>query len=611
MEQTFGAPTETVVRIPLERITESINNPRKTYSEEDLQEMAGSIASQGVLQPIVVRELTGSVFAYEIVFGHRRFRGSTRAGKDDIPAIVRQMTDEQADQARLHENLEREDVHYIEEAESMHRLMTEYGVTAADLVEQTGKKLTFVYGRLKLASLHPKVREACLAGIFTAEIATMIARWPLAVQPKAMAVCIQDFYGMSPEDKGRHAKSYRECKAALRGLAIPIARADFAHADATLPGPDGHPKACAYCSNNTVNDAALSEHFGPEAQCLFRECYDKRAAEQGRRTVEQARADGRVVDAEVAASQPDLVSEHQWLGGAGGYVRNLLEIAQAEGLTAPEPTLVLRGDEVVGKRYSKAAIESLKATLFPESVKAAGAADADADEPELSLEDLPPEQRTMADHGSWLRVRAALLKAARHAPRTGDELRMVLLEILDSAGEFHEAAELAMGWPADLGELDDPDEERRALLAGMSDGDLAALLVLDTLCQRTGHIHLRHPDFTARMADQLELAHRYGVDVLQAAQPPAAPPPADPQPGSASSEVRTPVPLPATSKGAGAAKYRNSHTGDTWSGRGLKPKWLQAALAAGRTLAEFEVGGAVNQSDDGRVAAGSVAEAAA
>lgn len=617
MEQTFDAPTETVLRISLDRITESPDNPRKTFHEADLQEMADSIMSQGVLQPIVVRELQNSLFAYEVVFGARRFRGSVKAGKADIPAIVRQMTDEEADLARLHENLEREDPHYIEEAEAMHRLMTVHGVTAADLAAQTGKKLTFVYGRLKLASLHPKVREMCLADIFSAEIATMIGRWPLAVQPAAAKACLQDAYGMTPEEKGKHAKSYRECKLALRSLAVPIARADFSNADATLPGPDGTPLACAYCPNNTVNDVALSEHFGPEAMCIFRPCSEKRDEENERRQVAAAKADARTVAYENSHSQPDLVRDNEWLGHKqGGWARELVSLAAEKGLATPAPTLVLSDDEtIVGKMYPKAAIKDLQAQLFPAAEPAAGddsgRSNRDAMEDEFTawLEQQPPEARAVADGGNFATTLQAILAAAREAPRSAEELREVLMNVLEVADRFHDEAERAMGWPDDLDELDDPMEERTALLRGMSGDDLAALLVLDAICERFDnriHPYQGIEAASARISDRLAVARRYGVDPLRPCQA------IDPQPGSPASGSRTPAPSSTTTKGGGGAvKYRNSGTGDTWSGRGLQPKWLKAALAAGRTLADFEVGGAVNQSDDGRVAAGSDAEVAA
>jgi ParB/RepB/Spo0J family partition protein len=624
--------TETVLQIPLERITESANNPRKRWTDEATQEMADSIASQGVLQPIVVREVANSLYQYEVVFGHRRYRGSIKASRETIPAIVRVMSDEEADQARLHENLEREDVHYIEEAEAMLRLMREHGVTAEQLMAQTGKKSTYVYGRLKLANLHQQVRDKCLAGVFSAEVATLIARWPAAVQPRAMQACLQDHFGMDPADKGKHSKSYRECKLALRHMAIPIASADFDPADRSLsiltPGAlTGKASAagtCTDCPDNTANDIAMAEHLGTEElHCLFRECFEHRDAEYARRAVETARADGRVVDSAVARSQPDLFGEHHWHGRIS--TAGVIAEAEEKGLEVPLPTLVLEGDRVTGRMYPKAAIEALKEQLFPASEKSTTTTRKDDDEDARAawIGQLPADQQAVAGRESFSRVLAAICKAAKGQPRSADELRMVLLETLNLSEQFHDEAEAAMGWPADLDAQDDPTEERRALLAGMDAGELGALLVLEFICESVNQtVSPWTPKDRAEVFinQRLALAKRYGVDVLQAAQPAAAAP-IDPQPGAAPDDgVQTPSAgtqpkgargAVATTTAARPVRYRSPQTGETWSGRGLQPKWLKAALTAGRTLAEFEVGsGSANQSDDA-LAGGRLAEAAA
>lgn len=597
---------EAVVEIPLERITESARNPRQTFSEETLQELADSIATQGVLQPIVVRQLERSIFGFEIVFGHRRFRASVKARRETIPAIVRLMSDEQADQARLHENLEREDVHYVEEAEAMQRLMTDHGVTAAQLAEQTGKKLTYVYGRLKLANLHPKVREACLAKTFTAEVATLIARWPLAVQPRAMEVCLE-MADMFDEKKGKVSRSYRHCRQALRNLAIPIARAEFDPADTTLLRPDGHPGACVGCPNNTASDPELAEHF-EDAKCLHRECFDAKEGGAEQRKIEAARAEGRVGSINDPRSADDL-SGHNWMGR--GTVVDILRDAEKKGLAVPKPKLLLDDDgELRAQVYDRKAVRELQALMFPDTSPAAtsGAGDEDDDNEEHWIDGLHPDQRAVVDHEGWHnRVLPAILAAARRAPRTAEELREVLLEMLVISDQFHSLAEQAMGWPSNLDEADDPQDEREALLRDMEPADLASLLVLDSLCERTNVMigAGSDPDRAQRhISMRLELAHRYGVDVVKAAEP-------TPPPAPAASEVRTSEnAAPAATKGGGV-RYRNPSTGETWTGKGLQPKWLKAALAAGRSLADFDTTAGQSSQTMPAGAGGSAAEVAA
>jgi ParB/RepB/Spo0J family partition protein len=606
----FGQ-AETVVDLPLERITESQHNPRKTFSEEALQELADSIATQGVLQPIVVRLLTNKIFDFEIVFGHRRYRAAIKAGRDTIPAIVRPMSDEQADQARLHENLEREDVHYIEEAEAMLRLMREHGVTAAQLEQQTGKKLTYVYGRLKLAGLHPKVRAACLADTFTAEVATLIARWPLAVQPAAMEACLEvaDFYD---EKKGKVSRSYRGCKTALRSMAVPLQRAPFDTTDATLLRHDGHAGDCTTCPSNSAADPDLAEHFS-EPSCLVRGCWHAKIEQTEQREVAAAKAEGRVRSFESDGQRDGELADSQWLGSLrGGQVDELMVEARGKGLDVPQPTLLLNSDgEVVRRVYAQHAVRALQAQLFPDaqpspgSSSGAGGLDHGADEPDENwIEQLPPEQRAVAEQASWEPIKAAMLQAARHATRTEDELRELLLEMLELNDRFHSQAELAIGWPADIDELDEPLEERHALLRGMTGADLAALLVLDMLCERTaGAPHsgsFNRSLSEHRISTRLELARRYGVNPL------------DPTPTPAPTiAARTPAgAAPGAAKGGGV-KYRHPHTGESWSGKGLQPKWLKAAIASGQRLADFDVSAQQSSQTTPAGAGGSTAEATA
>ena len=130
---------EKVQHLELNSIEESHNNPRKTFSAAAAAEMLESVRTQGVLQPIVVRPILGlpeGDEAFEVVFGHLRLRAALAAGHATIPAIVRAMSNSDADLARLHENLEREDVHYIEEAEAMARLIGKKVKAAAGGQEQ-------------------------------------------------------------------------------------------------------------------------------------------------------------------------------------------------------------------------------------------------------------------------------------------------------------------------------------------------------------------------------------------------------------------------------------------------------------------------------------------
>ena len=130
-----------IQHITLSAIIESPDNPRKSYSEESLQELAETIRTDGVQQPIKVRPLPlmgdDSHFTYEVIFGHRRLRASKLAGLDAIPCVVEEMTDERADRLRLVENIQREQVNPVEEADAIVRMAEKHGIAK----EEVGKTL--------------------------------------------------------------------------------------------------------------------------------------------------------------------------------------------------------------------------------------------------------------------------------------------------------------------------------------------------------------------------------------------------------------------------------------------------------------------------------------
>lgn len=111
-----GSERVVVKQIPLVQIGANPDQPRKTFSDEELADLAASIKEKGVLQPILLRAVTGKPYMYEIVAGERRFRASKMAGLNEIPALVKSLTDENAMEIALIENVQRENLNPIEEA---------------------------------------------------------------------------------------------------------------------------------------------------------------------------------------------------------------------------------------------------------------------------------------------------------------------------------------------------------------------------------------------------------------------------------------------------------------------------------------------------------------
>ncbi len=175
------------VHLPIADIDESTTNPRTVFRDGSLEELTASIRLTGVLQAILVRP-TGT--RYELIAGARRLRASQRAGLTTIPAYVGAMDDKEAREAQLVENLQREDVHPLDEAEAMAALMASDSAYSVDAVAaRVGKPTTYVYRRLMLTRLIPEVWEVFRRDTITAGHAERLASVPEAQQPEALRRC--------------------------------------------------------------------------------------------------------------------------------------------------------------------------------------------------------------------------------------------------------------------------------------------------------------------------------------------------------------------------------------------------------------------------------------
>lgn len=156
--QTLG-DYATLKKLPVELIQRGQYQPRRDIEPEALEELAESIKAQGVMQPIVVREIAPQ--KYEIIAGERRWRASQLAGLDTIPALVRELNDETALAMALIENIQREDLNAMEEAIALHRLQTEFELTQQEVATAVGKSRSTVANFLRLMSL-PKETQTLL-----------------------------------------------------------------------------------------------------------------------------------------------------------------------------------------------------------------------------------------------------------------------------------------------------------------------------------------------------------------------------------------------------------------------------------------------------------------
>lgn len=148
---------EEVIEIPLKELRPNPYQPRKTFDESSLGELAESIKQSGVFQPIIVRK--SSVKGYEIIAGERRFRASKLAEKETIPAIVREFDEEAMMQIAVLENLQREDLNPLEEAEAYDMLMKNLKLTQVEVAERLGKSRPYIANYLRLLTLPELVKD--------------------------------------------------------------------------------------------------------------------------------------------------------------------------------------------------------------------------------------------------------------------------------------------------------------------------------------------------------------------------------------------------------------------------------------------------------------------
>lgn len=166
-------PKDEILEIPIDELRPNPYQPRKTFDEGALRELADSIEEHGVFQPIIVKR---SIKGYEIIAGERRFRASKMAGKNTIPAIVRDFSDEEMMEIALLENLQREDLNAIEEAMAYRTLQERLGLTQEELAKKVGKSRSHVTNMLGLLRLPEEVKELVTENKLTMGHARMLSK---------------------------------------------------------------------------------------------------------------------------------------------------------------------------------------------------------------------------------------------------------------------------------------------------------------------------------------------------------------------------------------------------------------------------------------------------
>lgn len=151
-------------KLSIEEIQRGQFQPRRQFDEDKLRELADSIAAQGIIQPIVVRQLSDG--KYEIIAGERRWRAAQLAGLDSVPVVISEVDDQAAMAMSLIENIQRDDLNPLEEAGALHRLLDEFGLTHQQVAQAVGKSRTTVTNLMRLLDLNTDVKALLDQGAF-------------------------------------------------------------------------------------------------------------------------------------------------------------------------------------------------------------------------------------------------------------------------------------------------------------------------------------------------------------------------------------------------------------------------------------------------------------
>lgn len=271
--------------VPVDLVCESAWNPRKHFDEGKLKDLAESIKTHGIITPLIGRPdlrggdtNDGSADAVELAAGHRRLRAAKLAGVATVPVIVRDMTDNQLLEILTIENLQREDVHPLEEADGFVRLLDQPDYSLATIAEKIGKSESYISKRLALRSLIEPLREAFFAGKINISHAILLARLLPEDQAKLNDAKGHGSLWQQEWQKGKNSVSALS-PSRLRDLIESEILLSLSAGRWNKHDPDLVPAAgaCSACAKRTGANLALWDDIAKGDRCLDWDCFDRKS----------------------------------------------------------------------------------------------------------------------------------------------------------------------------------------------------------------------------------------------------------------------------------------------------------------------------------------------
>jgi ParB family chromosome partitioning protein len=248
-EEAVVQDARTLRHMPIELLRASPNNPRKYFADADLDDLAKSIRDKGLLQPIVVRPLANG--EHEIVAGERRWRAAQRAGIHDVPVLIRELSDGEALEIALIENIQRTDLNPLEEARAYGLLLEQFNYTQQQLAESIGKSRSHIANTLRLLNLPLSVRQQIEQGSLTAGHARALVATDsapeLAEQIIKLGLSVREAENLARDSiPGRKPKPIAEKDADTRALEKSVSEAIGLKTEINHKGDAGGSIAISY-----------------------------------------------------------------------------------------------------------------------------------------------------------------------------------------------------------------------------------------------------------------------------------------------------------------------------------------------------------------------------
>ena len=214
-------------RVATSSLRPNARNPRRIFSEEELDELTASLRERGMIQPIVARPVRGAPDAFEIIAGERRWRAAQRAGLHEVPVVIIEATDEESLQLAIIENVQRSDLNPLEEAEGYRALMEDYNHTQDDIAKMVGKSRSHVANTLRLLKLPPSIRGYIFKGKLDAGHARMLVGQPnaekLAEEIVARGLNVRQVEEIARQESSRSGKPHSGRKRSVEKSADTLA----------------------------------------------------------------------------------------------------------------------------------------------------------------------------------------------------------------------------------------------------------------------------------------------------------------------------------------------------------------------------------------------------